>query len=56
MDNPVDQKFNPQKEPACKTFIRNGQPDDKREKIENMISQGSTLIEDAKQRYFTKIG
>ena len=41
---------------AYKTFIRNGQPEEKRENIETMISQGSTLIEDAKQRYFTKIG
>ena len=41
---------------AYKTFIRNGQPEDRRENIQNMISQGSSLIEDAKQRYFTKIG
>ena len=39
---------------AYKTFIRNGQPEDMLEAITNMISQGSKLIEDAKDKYSTK--
>ena len=41
---------------AYKTFIRNGQPEDRLEAITNMIAHGSKLIEDAKDKYFTKIG
>ncbi len=44
------------KNKAYSTFIKNGQPEDRREAIENMISQGSKLIEDAKNNYFLKIG
>ena len=40
---------------AYKTFIRNGQPEDRLEVITNMIAHGSKLIEDAKDKYFTKI-
>ena len=36
--------------------MRRGQPDDKREGIQKMVSDGSKLIEDAKQNYFLKAG
>ena len=48
--------FIQKKNRAYNTFIRNGQPEDRLEAITNMISQGSKLIEDAKDKYFTKIG
>ena len=41
---------------AYKTFIRNGQPEDKLQANTDMISHGAKLIEDAKSRYFMKIG
>ena len=41
---------------AYKTFIRNGQPEDRLEAITYMIAHGSKLIEDAKEKYFMKIG
>ena len=41
---------------AYRTFIKNGQPEDRREGINNMVSQVSKLIEDAKNNYFVKIG
>ena len=41
---------------AYKSFVRNGRPDDKLEAMNEMISKGSKLIEDAKDRYFKKIG
>ena len=41
---------------AYKSFIRNGQPEDRLEAITNMIAHGSKLIEDAKGKYLTKIG
>ena len=41
---------------AYKSFIRNGQPEDRLEAIINMIAHGSKLIEDAKEKYLTKIG
>ena len=44
------------KNKAYKTFIKNGQPEDRREGINNMVSQVSKLIEDAKNNYFAKIG
>ena len=34
---------------AYKSFVRNGRPDDKFEGIQNMISEGARLIEEAKQ-------
>ena len=36
--------------------MRWGQPDDKREEILKMVSDGSKLIEDAKRNYFLKVG
>ena len=41
---------------AYKSFMRNGQPEEKREGIQKMISEGSRLIEDAKRNYFLKAG
>ena len=41
---------------AYKSFVRNGQPNDKLEGIQKMISEGSKLIEEAKQNYFLKTG
>ena len=37
-------------------FVKNGQPIDKLEEIQQMISDGSKLIEDTKQNYFLKAG
>ena len=36
--------------------MRSGQPNDKLEGIQKMISEGSKLIEDAKRNYFLKAG
>ena len=36
--------------------MRNGQPDEKLEGIQKMISEGSRLIDDAKRNYFLKAG
>ena len=36
--------------------MRNGQPSDKQEEIQKMISESSKLIEDAKRNYFLKAG
>ena len=36
--------------------MRRGQPDDSLEGIQNMIAEGSKLIEDAKRNYFLKVG
>ena len=41
---------------AYKRFVRNGQPDDKLEGIQQMISEGVKLIEDAKRNYLRKTG
>ena len=41
---------------AYKSFVRNGRPDDKLEGIQNMISEGARLIEEAKRNYFLKAG
>ena len=41
---------------AYKSFVRNGHPNDKLEAMHEMISRGPKLIEDAKDRYFKKIG
>ena len=48
--------FIQKKNRAYKSFVRNGRPDDKQEAMNEMISKGSKLIEDAKDRYFKKIG
>jgi len=39
-----------------KNFVRNGQPVEKLEGIQKMISEGSRMIEDAKQKYLLKVG
>ena len=39
---------------AYRNFVRNGQPDDKLQGIQSMISEGSRLIEEAKRNYFLK--
>ena len=36
--------------------MKNGQPEDKLEGIQNMISRGSKLIEEAEQKYSMNIG
>ena len=36
--------------------MRNGQPSDKQEGLQRMVSEGSKLIEDAKRNYFLKAG
>ena len=36
--------------------MRNGRPDDKLEGIQNMISEGARLIEEARRNYFLKAG
>ena len=36
--------------------MRRGQPDDRLEGIQNMIAEGSKLIEDAKRNYLLKVG
>ena len=41
---------------AYKTFMKNGQPDDKVEGIQDLINRTSKTIEDAKHKYFMKIG
>ena len=41
---------------AYKSFVRNGEPDDKLEGIQKMISEGAKLIEDAKRTYLRKTG
>ena len=41
---------------AYKSFDRRGRPIDNQEALSGMISQGSKLIEDAKDKYFKNIG
>ena len=41
---------------AYNSFVRNGRPDDKLEGIQNMISEGARLIEEARRNYFLKAG
>ena len=41
---------------AYKNFVRNGQPENKLDGIQRMVSEGSKLIEDAKRNYFLKAG
>ena len=41
---------------AYKSFAKKGEPADMLEGIQNMITEGSKLVEDAKQKYFAKIG
>ena len=48
--------FSRKKDRAYNKFIKKGQPEDKREGIENMDLKFQKLIEDAKHNYFIKIG
>ena len=41
---------------AYNSFVRNSRPDDKLEGIQNMISEGARLIEEARRNYFLKAG
>ena len=41
---------------AYRNFVRRGQPDDKLEGIQKMVSEGSKLIEYAKRNYLLKAG
>ena len=41
---------------AYRKFVKNGQPIDKLEEFQQMISDGSKLIEDSKRNYFLKTG
>ena len=56
MDNTGCQKFSKEEEPCLCNFIKSGQPDDKLEGIQKMISEGTKLIEDAKKNYLRKSG
>ena len=56
LDNASCQKIFKEKEPCLKTFVRNGRPEDKLEGIQNMVSEGAKMIEDAKQNYLRKTG
>ena len=51
---PTVKNFLRNKSRAYKSFVRNGQPDDKRAGIQKMIAEGSKMIEDAKRDYFLK--
>ena len=53
---PTVKNFLRNKSRAYKSFVRNGQPDDKRAGIQKMIAEGSKMIEDAKRDYFLKAG
>ena len=41
---------------AYKNFVSKGQPDDKLESMQKMVSEGSKMVEDAKRNYFLKVG
>ena len=41
---------------AFKSFLNKGQPDDMLAGIQDMIAHGSKLVDNAKHKYFTKIG
>ena len=49
-------KFLRKKNHAYKTFVKNGRPEDKLEEMQNMISEGAKMIEDAKRNYLRKTG
>ena len=53
---PSIKNFLRKKNRAFKSFVKNGQPEDMREGIQNMIAQGSKLVEDAKHKYFANVG
>ena len=41
---------------AYKSFIKKGEPADMLEGVQNMICEGARLVEEAKTKYFLKIG
>ena len=49
-------KFLRKKNHAYKTFVKNGRPEDKLEEMQNMVSEGAKMIEDAKRNYLRKTG
>ena len=53
---PNIKSFLRKKNRAFKSFVKKGQPEDMLEGIQNMIAQGSKLVEDAKNKYFTNVG
>ena len=53
---PNIKSFLRKKNRAFKSFVKKGQPEDMLEGIQNMIAQGSKLVEDAKHKYFTNVG
>ena len=56
MDHTGCQKISEEKNHAYANFVKNGQPDDKLEGIQKVISDGAKLTEDAKKNYLRKIG
>ena len=53
---PSIKSFFRKKNRAFKSFVKKGQPEDMLQGIQNMIAQGSKLVEDAKHKYFTNVG
>ena len=49
-------RFLRKKNHAYRTFMKNGQPEDKLEGIQKMVADGAKMIEDAKQNYLRKTG
>ena len=48
--------FLQKKNRAYRSFVRNGQPGERLEAIQGMISHGAKMIEDAKQKNLMKVG
>ena len=53
---PLIKSFLRKKNRAFKSFVKKGHPEDLFEGIQNMIAEGSRLIEEAKHAYFAKVG
>ena len=53
---PLIKRFLRKKNRAFKSFVKKGHPEDLFEGIQNMIAEGSRLIEEAKHAYFAKVG
>ena len=56
LDYSAHKKFLKKEKSRFKSFIAKGQPNDMVEGIQDMIAQGSKLVEDAKHKYFTNVG
>ena len=52
---PSIKSFLRKKNCAFKSFVKKGQPEDMLEGIQNMIAQGSKLVENANHKYFTTL-